>query len=238
MNTNNSPGETTPLTATERLLDEILALPDNTVDDCVDPYEAIQYAKGELDLDRGRAVKRHRESCSTCAKFLDGIFGGLRESEKERRLLPWLTDQLQQLVAPHLEHASDRMRPTAFGSNVVRRTLRLPLALPEQFRPVFEAQLFDTVASFEASTPDQRLRWKIVDEGAEVVVTFDSEVEDLVDMPAIRLHFGEAVEDVAFAKCAGRIVGTAIFSKIQLGAVGSTDVLQLEVEAFDEDSSG
>jgi hypothetical protein len=238
MNTNNSSGEPPSLTAAERLLDDILALPDDTVDDCVDPYEAIQYAKGELDVDRCRAVERHSESCETCTKFLDGIFCGLRESEKERRLLPWLAFQLQQLGAPLRKQASNRMRPTSFGSNIVRRTLRLPLALPDQFRPMFDAQVFDAVVPFEGSTPDQRLRWKIVDEGPEVVVTFDSEVEDLVDVPAIRLHFGEAVEDVAFAKCAGRVVGTAVFSKVQLGALRSSDVLQLEVEGFDDDSSG
>jgi hypothetical protein len=237
MNTNNTPGETSAITAAERLLDEILALPDDMGDDCIDPYEAIQYAKGELDLDRGRAVKRHRESCDTCAKFLDGIFDGLDEYDKKRRLLPWLTDQFRQLGVPLLEQVSERLRPTAFGRSAVRRTIRLPLALPEQFRPVFEAQVFDTGAFFEASTPDQRLRWKIVDEGADVVVTFDSEVEDLVEMPAIRLLFGEAVEDVAFARCAGRVVGTAVFSKTRIGHVSAADVIQLEVDAFEEYSS-
>ncbi len=237
MNTKNNPGETSAITAAERFLDELLALHDDMRDDCVDPYEAIQYAKGELDLDRGRAVKRHCESCDTCAKFLGGIVDGLGEYERKRRLLPWLTDQFRQLGAPLMEQLSERMRSTAFGRSAVRRTIRLPLAVSEQFRPVFEAQAFDTGASFEASTPDQRLRWKMIDEGNDVVVTFDSEVEDLVEMPAIRLLFGEAVEDVAFARCAGRIVGTVVFSKTQIGTVSAADVIQLEIDAFEEYSS-
>jgi len=237
MSTNNSNKEPTFITVAERLLDDLLALPDDT-DDCVKPYEAVQYAADELNVDGRRHVEQHCADCESCANFLDGILSGVRQFEKERRLLPWLTAQLGQLGAALSEQASHRTRSTAFGRNVARRTIRLPLALPEQFKPVFDAQVFDTAAPFEASTPDQRLRWRIVDEGAEVAVMFDSEIDDLVDMPFIRLHFGDAVEPVVFTKCAGRIVGTAIFSKVQLGSWSLTDVLQLEVEGLDDDFSG
>lgn len=237
MSTDNSSIESKHLKAAERLLDDLLALPDDSAD-CVEPYEAVQYATGEPDVAERRAVEGHREVCQSCATFLDGMSSGVRQFEQERRLLPWLTAQLTQLGTALREQASDLTGSTGFGCNVVRRTLRLPLALPDQFMPVFDAQVFGTIAPFEAGTPDRRLRWRIVDEGAEVVVTFDSEIDDLVDMPAIRLHFGAAVEPVVFAKCAGRIVGTAVFSKVQLGSWSPTDVLQLEVEGLDQYFSG
>jgi hypothetical protein len=236
MNIKTPNGEPMPQTPAERLLDDILALPDDATDGCVDSYHAIQYAKGELDADRSRDVERHGESCDTCAKFLDGIFFELRAIEKKGRLLPWLIGQIHRLGAPLRELASDLTHAATFNRNVVRRTLRLPLALPDQFRPVVNAQVFDALVPFEASTPDQRLRWRIVDEGPEVVVTFDSDVDDLIGLRSIRLRFGETVQNIVFARCAGRIVGTGVFSKIQLAAWSPADTLQLEVEALVDNS--
>ncbi|MEK6372557.1 MAG: hypothetical protein AABO58_07650 [Acidobacteriota bacterium] len=218
-----------------RRIEDLRRMAAGPVGDHLTDQEAIEYCAGSSTEPQRSPIEDHLDSCGACCRDVD-VLSHLDYIEKERRLLTWLSDQILLLQAPLRKLADDLKQSSAVGEHEVRPALRLPLALSGELRPMFEGQAFGGEHFVENSTPDQRLRWRIVDEGPQVVVTFDSDVEDLVDMPTIRLHFGDAVEGVVFAKCAGRIVGTSIFTKAHLGAWRGTDVIQLEVEGLDEDA--
>src|SRR6266850_1411115 len=120
-----------------RCVEELRRMAARPVGDHLTDQEAIEYYVGGLTAAQRSRLETHLDSCGACCRDVD-VLSHIDDIEKERRLLPWLADQLKQLGAPLRERAFNHTLPAAFGKNLIRRTLRLPLALPSQFMPVLE----------------------------------------------------------------------------------------------------
>jgi hypothetical protein len=197
----------------ERLLASVRALPHERIGDCIEAEQAASYATGALSAEGSDLVERHFESCHECAERLERVFAGLKEFDREQKLLYWLKAQLEALRAP---------------VRALSRGLALPLALPDEFRLAFVGQHYDTPATLEGATPDGLLRWRFVEDRDEVVVSLETTVPELLLNPNIRLRWGRAIETVTFEERAGHIVGWAVFSKRQLADLTHEDVPSLE----------
>lgn len=183
------------------------------VGDCLEPRHAARYALGDMEPADRERVERHYESCAECAESLERVFSGLWELDRAQ-IASWLKSQLLELRDP--------LRAFVRG-------LALPLAVPTEFRPALVGQYCDTPAACEGETPDGRLRWRLVEERDEVVVSFETAISELLRTPGIRLRWGRAVEAVVFQERAGHIVAWATFSRRQLAGLGPQEVPQLEL---------
>jgi len=161
---------------------------------------------------------------------------GTAHDSAEGRREKWR--DLLELDAPVGASRTGKTSDLRFRWTEVGRCFHLPLALPEHLGPMLGGQVFDVAAPVEGRTLNGRVRWRIVEEGPEVIVNIETEFEDFLGRAGIRLRWGGAAEDVVFARCAGRIVSVVVVSKAQLGESSGRDVPVLEVRLSDSEPAG
>ncbi len=189
---------------------------------CVTPYDAVLYAAGQLSALDSDAVELHTRSCRSCASFIAGVVSGRYELACEERLRSWLATQArQQDSAPH-------SRPNR-GRDVAVSGLYVPLAVTGDFTAAITGQAFEAPQSFEGSTPDGNLRWRLIDEGAQIVATFETGLADFIDSSAFQLRCGSFTRRLTFMRCAGRILSTIVIPKEALMASVDLSYLGLEL---------
>lgn len=205
--------------ASKRLLEAVLSAPIEALA-CPDSYAMICYVQEE---DAGRAnpqIREHVQTCDACANFVDGVQAGLRDLERERRIVSWLASQRSEATGSDTSTAHPR------------GVTWLPLAPAGSLRPMLEGQAFDSASPIEGRTPDGQLSWRLVDEGAELVATFETVLPELIDAPSLRLRCGDVATTLTFLERAGRIVATAILPKVAIGGWDRSCLAALEVDGL------